>query len=78
MELRPGENLLTGMYASRRNGLPKEMPAEHINLKMKMSLKLKVNRIWEYLGLIIYPVKPSAGLFFLIKSRENIPLNAKH
>jgi hypothetical protein len=41
---------------------------------MKMSLKLKINPIREYLGYIIYPIKPSAGLFFLLKSRETIPL----
>jgi hypothetical protein len=41
---------------------------------MKTSLNLKINPIWEYLGLIIYPIKPSAGLFFLIKSRETVPL----
>jgi hypothetical protein len=32
-----------------------------------------MNPIWEYLGLIIYPVKPPAGLFILIKSHETIP-----
>jgi hypothetical protein len=42
---------------------------------MKTSLKLKINPIREYLGLIIYPTKPSAGLFILIKSRETIPLS---
>jgi hypothetical protein len=34
MDLRYREHLLTGTYASRRSGLPKEMPAEHINLKI--------------------------------------------
>jgi hypothetical protein len=59
--------LLTGTYASRRRGLPKKILAEHINLKsfkIKMTLKLKINPVWEYLGLITYPIKPSAGLFF--------------
>jgi hypothetical protein len=44
-----------------------------------MSLKLKINPIREYLGLIIYPIKPSEGLFFLIKSRETtgIPLKGR-
>jgi hypothetical protein len=41
---------------------------------MKTSLKLKINRIREYIGLIIYPIKPSTGLFFLIKSCETILL----
>jgi hypothetical protein len=45
------------------------------NLSMKTTSKLKVNPIQEYLGLIIYPIKQSAGLFFLIKSRETIPLS---
>jgi hypothetical protein len=31
---------------------------------MKMTLKLKINPIQEYLGLITYPIKPMAGLFF--------------
>jgi hypothetical protein len=44
------------------------------NLNMKTTLKLKINSIMEYLGLIIPPIKPSAGLLFLIKSREAIPL----
>jgi hypothetical protein len=44
---------------------------------MKTALKLKRNPIWEYIGLIFYPIKPSAGLFFLIKSRETIPLSKK-
>jgi hypothetical protein len=47
------------------------------NLNMKMSLKLKINFIWEYLGLIIYPIKQSASLYFHIKSHETIPLK-KH
>jgi hypothetical protein len=42
---------------------------------MKKSLKLKINPIRKYLGLIIYPIKPSAGLFILIKPCETIPLN---
>jgi hypothetical protein len=41
---------------------------------MKMSLKLKINPIREYLGVIIYLEKPSAGLFIHIKSRETIPI----
>jgi hypothetical protein len=41
---------------------------------MKTALKLKINPIWEYLRLNIHPIKPSKGLFFLIKSRETIPL----
>jgi hypothetical protein len=57
MELRSGEHLLTGTYASRR--LSKEM-----NLNKKTSLKLKINPIREYLGLIIYQIKPSAASFF--------------
>jgi hypothetical protein len=74
VKLRSREHLLTRTYAYRRHGLLKEIPAEHINLNMKMSLKIKINPIREYLGIIIYPIKPSAGLFFLIKSRETIPL----
>jgi hypothetical protein len=42
---------------------------------MKTALKLKINSIREYLRLIIHPVKPSKGLFFLIESRETIPLS---
>jgi hypothetical protein len=42
---------------------------------MKTTLKLKINPVQEYPGLIIYPIKPSAGLFFLSKSRETIPLS---
>jgi hypothetical protein len=42
---------------------------------MKKTLKLKINPIREYLGLIINPIKRLAGLFFLIKSRETIPLS---
>jgi hypothetical protein len=34
IELSSGEHLLTGTYTSWRRGLPKEMPAEHINLKI--------------------------------------------
>jgi hypothetical protein len=41
---------------------------------MKRPLKLKINPIWEYLGFTIYPIKPSAGLFILIKSHETISL----
>jgi hypothetical protein len=44
------------------------------NLSVKTNFKLKINPIWEYLKLIFYPIKPSADLFFLIKSCENIPL----
>jgi hypothetical protein len=44
VELRSGEHLLTGTYAYRRRGLPKEMPTEHIikNCNVKTSLKLKI------------------------------------
>jgi hypothetical protein len=72
----PLEHLLTGTNDSRRRGLPKKMPSEHINLKFKYEkvIKFKINPIWEHLGLIIYPIKPPAGLFFLIKFRETIPL----
>jgi hypothetical protein len=43
---------------------------------MKTTLKLKRNPIREYLGLLIYPVQRSIGRsFFLIKSRETIPLS---
>jgi hypothetical protein len=69
-----------GRGGSWRRGLPKDIPAEHINLKnfnMKMALKLKINPIREYLRLIIHPIKPSQGLFFLIKSCETIPINVK-
>jgi hypothetical protein len=31
---RSREHLFTGTYASRRHGLPKEILAEHINLKI--------------------------------------------
>jgi hypothetical protein len=34
VELRSGEHLLMGTYAYRRRGLPKEVLAEHINLKI--------------------------------------------
>jgi hypothetical protein len=44
-------------------------------MKTPLKLKILVNPIWLYLGLPIYPIKPSAGLFFLIKSRETLPLN---
>jgi hypothetical protein len=44
---------------------------------MKKSLKFKINHIWEYLGPIIYPIKPLAGLFFLTKSYETIPFRHK-
>jgi hypothetical protein len=44
---------------------------------MKTASKLKINHIREYLGLIIHPIKPSKGLFFLIKSRETISLNGE-
>jgi hypothetical protein len=37
-------------------------------------LKFKKKPIREYLELIIYPIKPSAGLFFLVKSRDPIPV----
>jgi hypothetical protein len=41
---------------------------------MKMTSKLKINHgILLYKGLIFYPIKPSAGLFILIKSRKTIP-----
>jgi hypothetical protein len=42
---------------------------------MKTTLKLKINPIRDNLGHIFYPIKPSAGLFILIKSREAIPLS---
>jgi hypothetical protein len=42
---------------------------------MKTSLKFKIILIREYIGLIIYLIKPSAGPLFLIKSRETIPVN---
>jgi hypothetical protein len=38
---------------------------------MKPTLKLKINPILEYLGLIFYP---PAGLLILIKSRETFRL----
>jgi hypothetical protein len=44
---------------------------------MKMTLKIKINPIRLNLGLILHPLKPSAGLFILIKSRETIPLKMK-
>jgi hypothetical protein len=52
------------------------MPAEHMNLKFKYEnvIKIIINPFLEYLGLIIFPIKPSAGLFILIKSRDTIPL----
>jgi hypothetical protein len=34
IELSSGEHLLTGTYASRRRGPPREMLAENINLKL--------------------------------------------
>jgi hypothetical protein len=39
-----------------------------------MSLKLKINPIQEYLGLIIYLIKPSAGLSWdnLFKKKNEI------
>jgi hypothetical protein len=42
---------------------------------MKTTLKLKINPIQKCLGLIIYPIKPSAGHFFLIKSGDTILLS---
>jgi hypothetical protein len=66
-----------GRGGSPRHGLPKDIQAEHTNLKnlnMKTSLKLKINPIQEYIGLIIFPIKPSAGFFFLLKFHETIPL----
>jgi hypothetical protein len=36
VELRSEEYLLTGTYTSKRRGLPKEIPAEQINLKILM------------------------------------------
>jgi hypothetical protein len=48
-------------------------PHDKLNFDMKTTSKLKINHIREYLGLVIYPIKPSAGLFNLIKSREAIP-----
>jgi hypothetical protein len=47
------------------------------NLTMRMSLKLKINLIREYLELIIHPIKPSVGLFILIKYRETIHLASR-
>jgi hypothetical protein len=47
------------------------------NPNMKTTLKLEINPIRFNLGLIFYPVKPSAGLFILIKSRETIPLSLR-
>jgi hypothetical protein len=44
---------------------------------MNTALKLKINPFLEYLQLIIHPIKPLKGLFFLIKSRESVPLNKK-
>jgi hypothetical protein len=44
---------------------------------MKTTLKLKINSIRDNLGLIFYPIKPSTGLFILIKSRATIPLSDK-
>jgi hypothetical protein len=44
MELRSWKHLLTGMYASWRRGLPKEMPTEPINLK-KAKLFFSFNKL---------------------------------
>jgi hypothetical protein len=44
---------------------------------MKTTLKLKITPIRLYLWLILYPIKPSAGLFNLMKSRETILLKLK-
>jgi hypothetical protein len=76
VKLRSREHLLTGTYASRRRGSPKRyrLSIQILKFKYETSLKLKINYIGEYLGLAIYPIKPSAGLFFIIKSRETIPL----
>jgi hypothetical protein len=41
-------------------------PQEQI-LHMKTTLKLKINMSREYLGLFIYPQKPSAGLPNLVR-----------
>jgi hypothetical protein len=64
-----------GRAGSLRHGLPKDILAEHINLNMKTALKLKIKPVREYLRLNVHPIKPLKGLFFLIKSRETIPLN---
>jgi hypothetical protein len=45
---------------------------------MKTTLKLKINPIREFLRLSIHQIKPSKGLFFLIKSRETVPLSKWH
>jgi hypothetical protein len=44
---------------------------------VRIRVKLKINCIKEYLGLLIYPIKPTAGLFILIKSRGTIPFSIK-
>jgi hypothetical protein len=36
------------------------MPPSTVILKMKTTLKLKINLMGQYLGLLIYPTKPSA------------------
>jgi hypothetical protein len=59
-----------GVGSPKRN----QLSIKIYKFKYEKSLKLKVNPIREYLGLVIYPIKPSAGLFFLIKSRETTPL----
>jgi hypothetical protein len=41
---------------------------------MIMSLKLKINPIREFLGLIIYPIKPSAGETIPLKDENLLPL----
>jgi hypothetical protein len=41
---------------------------------MKTTLKLKINMLREYLGLIIYPQKPSAGLPNFVRLSLQSPL----
>jgi hypothetical protein len=43
------------------------MPIIFQILKMKMTLKYKINIFWQYLGYNICPLKPSAGLPSLMR-----------
>jgi hypothetical protein len=51
VELRPGERLLIGTHASRRYAPQRDTICTYKfkNLNMKISLKLKINPIREYL-----------------------------
>jgi hypothetical protein len=67
-----------GRGGSRRRGLHKNIPAMHMNLKFKYENNFKIkNKLYPGISTTYYPSKKTIERpFFLITSRETIPLKA--